>query len=145
MAGLGETTAENEAEKAKIQGEIDELQKFTQIGRSSCEKQGFELIELEESIIKEGGCWLVLHKVPAQEASADDKAAAGGKKAPAKGKGPSADDLKPIFGKAWVDLSDLMKPGATYMSKRVFLETIAPAVKEAGEKGDQWVDQQEFE
>jgi hypothetical protein len=38
-----------------------------------------------------------------------------------------------------------MKPGATYMSTRVFLETIAPAVKEAGEKGDQWVDQQEFE
>ena len=36
--------------------------------------------------------------------------AAGGKgaKAPAKGKGAAVtDDLKPTFGKAWVDLSDL--------------------------------------
>ena len=42
--------------------------------------------------------------------------AAGGKgaKAPAKGKGAAVtDDLKPCFGKAWVNLEDLCLPGAT--------------------------------
>jgi len=39
-----------------------------------------------------------------------DAAAAGGKgaKAPAKGKGvATTDELKPVFGKAWVDLTEL--------------------------------------
>lgn len=57
-----------------------------------------------------------------------DAGDAGGKKAPAKGKGP-ADDIKPTFGRAWVDFKDLMKPGTTELSQRVFLETCPPLVK----------------
>lgn len=105
-----------------------------------CEKQGFELIELEEAIKNDGGCWLTFMKLPAPEAPAEDK---GGKKAPPPKKGQSADDMKPIFGRAWVDLSDLAKPGANNCSRRVFLETCAPANKEAQESGEVWVDQEE--
>ena len=43
-------------------------------------------------------------------------------------------------------MSDLNQPGATKTSKRVYIETIAPAVKETREEGgDVWVDQEEFE
>ena len=78
------------------------------IGVSICEKQGFELIEFEEAVKNDGGCWLTLLKLPQQEAPAEEK---GGKKAAPK-KGQNADEVKPIFGKAWVDLTDLQKPGA---------------------------------
>jgi len=50
------------------------------------------------------------------------------------------DDLKPIFGRAWVDLSDLAKPGANNCTRRVFVETCAPCMKEAAENGEVWVD-----
>ena len=69
--------------------------------------QGFELIELEEAIKNDGGCWLTLMKLPQPEAPPEEK----GKKAPPK-KGQNMDDIKPIFGKAWVDLTDLQKPGS---------------------------------
>ena len=51
------------------------------VGISVCEKQGFELIELEEAIKNDGGCWLTLMKLPQPEAPAEEK---GGKKAPPK-------------------------------------------------------------
>lgn len=53
--------------------------------------------------------------------------------------------MKPTFGRAWVDLSDLKKPGANNTTRRVFLETCPPTIKEAAENGDVWVDQAEFE
>ena len=34
------------------------------VGISVCEKQGFELIELEEAVKNDGGCWLTLMKLP---------------------------------------------------------------------------------
>ena len=80
-------------------------------------------------------------KIPLPEPPAEEK---GGKKAPPK-KGAQVDDLKPTFGRAWVDLTDLQKPGSNTISQRVFLETCAPAIKEAQESGDVWVDQEEFE
>ena len=55
------------------------------------------------------------------------------------------DDLKPTFGRAWVDLADLAKPGANNCSRRVFLETCAPCIKEAAENGEVWVDQEDGE
>lgn len=120
------------------------MQQLSKVGLSICEKQGFELIELEEAITRNQGCWLILSKCPAIEAPAEEKA--GGKKAAAKKGQANAEDLKPIFGKAWLDLSDLNQPGATKTSKRVYIETIAPAVKETREEGgDVWVDQEEFE
>ena len=44
-------------------------------------------------------------KLPNIEAQVDEKAA--GKKAAGKKGGPSAEDVKPTFGKAWVDFSEL--------------------------------------
>lgn len=117
------------------------MQKTTLVGMSVCEKQGFELIELEEAIKNDGGCWLTLMKLPQPEAPAEEK---GGKKAAPK-KGQNLDDLKPVFGRAWVDLSDLKKPGANNLTTRVHLETCAPVMKEAQETGDVWVEQEEFE
>lgn len=110
-------------------------------GVSISEKQGFELIELEEAIKNDGGCWLTLMKLPLPEAPAEEK---GGKKAAPK-KGQNVDDLKPIFGRAWVDLTDLQKPGANTTIQRVFLETCPTAIKEAQESEDVWVDQEEFD
>ena len=103
------------------------------------------MIDLEEAVIKDKGCWLTLMKVPQTEPVADDKGAAGAKKAAPKKGGQSADEMKPTFGRAWLDLSELSRPGATYMTKRVFLETIPPATKETTEQGEVWVDQEEFE
>jgi len=82
-------------------------------GLSICDKTGHELIEFEEAIRNEGGAWLKLMKVPIPEPT-DGAVDAKGKAAPkAKGKGPSTDDLKPQFGRAWVDFKDLQKPGST--------------------------------
>lgn len=51
------------------------------MGIAICEKQGFELIELEEAIKNDGGCWLKFMKLPQPETPVEDK---GGKKAPPK-------------------------------------------------------------
>jgi hypothetical protein len=40
------------------------LKKQALIGTAICEKQGFELIELEEAIKNDGGCWLKFMKLP---------------------------------------------------------------------------------
>jgi len=55
------------------------------------------------------------------------------------------DEIKPVFGRAWLDLSELQAPGSKEICQRVFLQTCAPAVKEASEAGDTWHDQGEFE
>lgn len=75
------------------------------IGTAICEKNGFELIELEEAVKTDGGCWLKFYKVP--NTNPGQAQAAAGKGAPAKGKGAPADDAKPIFGKAWLNLAEL--------------------------------------
>lgn len=82
-------------------------------------------------------------KLPHIEAPADEKA--GAKKGGAKKGGPSLEDIKPVFGKAWVDLSELQKPGATVLEQRVFLQTIPPAVKESTDGTDRYVDAEEFD
>lgn len=100
MGAPGESA---EPERTRLEAEIAEVQKSTLIGQAICEKQGFELIELEEAIKNDGGCWLTFMKLPAPEAPVEEK---GGKKAPPK-KGQNLDDLKPTFGRAWVDLTEL--------------------------------------
>lgn len=68
-----------------------------------------------------------------------------GKKAPPKGKG-AADDIKPTFGRAWVDFKELMKPGTTDFNQRVFLQTCPPLVKKQNEDGtEEEVEETEFE
>ena len=61
MGAPGESA---EPERARIESEIAELQKSTLVGISVCEKQGFELIELEEAVKNDGGCWLTFMKLP---------------------------------------------------------------------------------
>ena len=74
--------------------------------------------------------------VPAEDAAADPKAAAA-KGAPPKGapKAGGATEMKPFFGRAWINFEDLLKPGALETKQRVYLETCHPMVKKAGEDG----------
>ena len=88
------------------------------IGTASCEKSGFELIELEEAVKVDGGFWLRFMKVPNANPAAA-AAQAGAKGAPAKAKAPVTDEPKPIISKAWVSLEALRKPGATKTSIRL--------------------------
>jgi len=79
---------------------VESLRRQSQVGSFTCEKSGFELIEFEEMVKIEGGCWLRFIKVPVQNAGAT-----GAKGAPPKGKpGATTEDPKPIVGKAWVSL-----------------------------------------
>lgn len=105
----------------------------------------FELIEFEEAVTKEGGCWVKFVKYPVP-ASAPVVAAGPAKGAPpAKGKGLPTDDLKTIMGKAWLSLEQLNKPGANSITQRVFLQTCAPTVKEVGSDGvEKFTELQEF-
>lgn len=73
------------------------------VGCVTSEKSGFELIEFEEAVKLEGGLWIKFIKVPAPAPAA---AAAASKAPPAKGK-PVTEDIKPIVGKAWLDLAAL--------------------------------------
>lgn len=64
--------------------------------------------------------------------------AAAAKGAPAKGapvKAGGSSEMKPIFGRAWINFEDMLKPGATETKQRVFIETCPPMVKKAGEDG----------
>lgn len=74
------------------------------IGTATSEKSGFELLELEEAVKSEGGCWIKFIKAPSANPVAT---AAGGKGAPPKAKPVATDDIKPIVAKAWLDLSAL--------------------------------------
>lgn len=109
-------------------------------GSIATEKQGFEIVEFEESVIRDQGCWLRLMKLPpAEDPAGGDPKAAAGKGAPAKGapaKGaPAGGDMKPQFGRAWLNMEALLSPGALETKQRVFLETCPPMVKKAGEDG----------
>jgi len=110
-----------------------------QVGVSVCDKNGFELIEFEEFVREDGGVWLTFSKLPVSDPVVVDDPKA--KKAPPpKGKA-ATEDLKPTFGKAWVDLSDLKKPGAKYTCQRVFINTVPPATKEVVDGKDVFTDQ----
>jgi hypothetical protein len=72
------------------------------------------LVEFEELVQQEKGCWLKFNKLtPPEEEITDPKAAAAAKKAapPKGGKGAPIEDLKPVFGKAWISFEDLLVPG----------------------------------
>jgi len=86
-------------------------------GSIATEKQGFEVVEFEEQVTKDKGCWIRFMKLPPQEdpAGGDPKAAAA-KGAPAKGapaKGaPAGGEMKSYFGRAWLSFENLLQPGA---------------------------------
>ena len=62
LTALGEPTEENAAQRTALQNQINEIK--TDIGLSISEKQGFELIELEEAVRHDGGAWLKFMKLP---------------------------------------------------------------------------------
>lgn len=126
--------------KQQVEKEIEHLRAKSMIGTAVCDKSGFELIELEEAVQQDGGCWLKFYKVPAVNPNA--AAAAGGKAAPPKGKGAPTEEAKPVFGKAWLPLTDLQKPGCDKTTQRVFLETCASCSRETPES--EFVDAEEI-
>lgn len=64
-------------------------------------------------------------KIVPEEEAPDAKGAAATKKAPAKGpaKGgtATAEDLKPIYARGWLNLIPLLEPGVKSLTQRVFL------------------------
>jgi predicted DNA-binding protein (MmcQ/YjbR family) len=87
------------------QEEVELLRQKSNIGVAVCEKQSFELIEFEEMVKIEGGCWLRFMKIPIVNPQAVLNNAKG---APQKGKpGAPSEEPKPIIGRAWVSLADL--------------------------------------
>lgn len=93
-----------------MQAQISELQGRIYSGSLATEKQGFELLEFEEQVLRDRGCWLkVMKLLPLEEVAADPKAAAA-KGAPAKGapKAGGPVEMKPIFGRAWLSLEVLL-------------------------------------
>ena len=108
-----------------------------------CQKTGYELIELEESVKYDHGVWIRFLKTPATATDAD-----AGKKAPAKGAkgGAPTEDLKPVYGKGWVHFNDLLNPGACSTTQRVFLQTCPPLVKKTNEDGtEEEVEETEYD
>lgn len=88
--------------------------------------EGESLRKFESAVCDARGMWVYFDKVVPQdeEAEAADPKAKG-KKAPAKGKPASAtEETRPTYGRAWVNLTPLMHPGATKMTQRVFLNQI---------------------
>lgn len=76
----------------------------------------------ESSVCDQRGIWVYFDKIVPQEeetaANVDPKA----KKAPAKSKAPTSDEVqKPTHGRAWLNLTQLMEPGASCVNQRVFL------------------------
>jgi hypothetical protein len=121
-----------------VQEEIDELSKTSLIGVLACEKSGFDLIEFEEFVRDDGGLWLTFSKLPITEPVQQEEAK--GKKPPPKGKATQAEEAKPVFGKAWIDLTELRQPGSRQICKRVDLSTCPPAVKEVVDGQEVWHD-----
>jgi len=82
-------------------------------------------MKFESNVTDQNGCWIYLDRiVPKEEEPV--AAAAGAKKPPAppaKGKvSLPTEELKPTFGKAWINLTQLMHPGATTLTQRVFVQ-----------------------
>ena len=106
---------ENQPQRDEIQAKIDAIAGGSNVGTKACPKASYELVEMEEQVLIDGGCWLRFMKLPPMADGGD-----AGKKAPPKGKA-GGEDLKPTFGKAWVDFKELMKAGTTEFNQRVFL------------------------
>lgn len=63
------------------------------------------MVELEEQVTIDGGCWLRFCKLPPAGEAPDAKKDK--KKAP-------VEDAKPVYGRAWVSFADLAKPGENF-------------------------------
>lgn len=81
-------------------------------------KQGNAILDFENDVNDNKGCWLFFEKLPPPEDEDPKKA-----KTQAKGKGP-AEELKPVYGCAWVDLTLFQYEGQMIMEGRFPLKTV---------------------
>lgn len=112
---------QNEEQQPNEPANEDEEQKpKTHLEDSSVSqvKKADELIELEECVKAETGVWVFFNKLLPKE---DDEAHDTKKKG--KGKSAAVEEEKPVYGRAWLDLSSLKDPGETKVEARIFLET----------------------
>lgn len=82
-------------------------------------------MKFESNVTDNNGCWVFFDKiVPKEDETAAAAGGAAAKKpaAPAKAKNAlPTEEAKPTYGKAWLDLTPLMHPGATSLTQRIFL------------------------
>lgn len=81
-------------------------------------------MKFESNVTDHHGCWIYLDKIVPKEEETVNATGAGAKKPPPPAKGKAAvptEEIKPTFGKAWIDLTPLMYPGATTLSQRIFI------------------------
>lgn len=85
-------------------------------------------MKFESNVTDQNGCWIYLDKiVPKDEEPVAAAGAGAAKKPPPPAKGKASlptEEIKPTFGKAWIDLTQLMHPGATTLSQRIFVQQI---------------------
>ena len=58
QAQLAATPEDEQKAREMIQQQIDDLVGFSNIGTSICLKEGYDLVELEEAIRNDEGCWI---------------------------------------------------------------------------------------
>jgi len=121
LEGEKDDQAKDQDQPNEPQNEGEEQQPKTHLEDASVSetKMAEELIELEEYITDEKGCWIFFNKVLPKE----DEEVPDPKKKGKPAKGASAEDDKPIYGRAWLDLSTLKEPGETKISARIYLKT----------------------
>lgn len=85
-------------------------------------------MKFESNVTDHNGCWVYLDKIVPKEEEIVAATGAGAKKpvAPPKGKAVAVEEVKPTFGRAWIDLTPLMHPGATSLTQRIFVQQILP-------------------
>lgn len=111
------------------------------MGRAVCVKEAYELVELEEYVKNDKGCWFRFIKMPPKQDVSGKPPAKG-----AKGGATPAEEAKPIVGRAWLSFTDLLEPGATETTQRIYLNTCAPITKKTNEEGSEYtVVETEFE
>ena len=62
---LADIPEDQPEDRDRKQAEIDDLIGNTNVGMAKCEKTDYELIELEEAVKFEQGCWVRFMKLPA--------------------------------------------------------------------------------
>lgn len=77
-----------------------------------------EVMRLESDTVDNQGCWVYFDKlVPKEEDAVTQQATSQKKTAPSKGKptGVPVEEAKPVFARAWLDLTPLLHPGGTHV------------------------------
>ena len=82
------------------------------------------LWDFEDLVNDDVGAWLYFSRLPPKE---DETAAA--KKKPAKGQ----EELKPMYARAWLDFTPLLRPGHRVTEQRILLQRAEPPEPVEGE------------